>query len=81
MTRNQYIASRGNHLGIAYEYYKEKFVEGKHSPFLSLQEFSNFFMMWTGAQEAVNTAILYYDAKFEIIRITDVKTGYEIKVT
>jgi hypothetical protein len=81
MTREYYISIRNvNQFPIVYEYYKEHFDEKKHSPFLDPERFSQFFRLWPLAQDALHIALSHYDIKFEVMKITNVKTGAEIGI-
>ena len=72
MTRAYYLEMRkGDPLFIVYEYYKENFDSGKHNYFLRIEEFVQFFFMWSGARKAINDVLKYYDNKFTIVTLTD----------
>ncbi len=79
MTREEYIDSRNRGTGLpVYEYYKEKIKETKHD-LKSAQEFFQFFQSWPFGNEVAQEALKYYDDKFEVVKIEDLKSGNVIK--
>ena len=76
MTKEKYLEIRGDNAQILYSFYKENI---KNQPMLSIEQFVPFMQMWPLAQQSLEKVISYYDATFEIMTITDIKTGNVIK--
>jgi len=69
MEREHYIQLRNNqHLDYLYDYYKLKFDEKKHSPFLGQEEFFHNIQRWPNFRGAIETASEYYDCYFNILK-------------
>jgi hypothetical protein len=78
MNRETYLLYRTNNTPEPlYEYYKENYKEGK--PFLDLVTFFQAMQLWEHSIEVFHNVMRYYDIKFNIIIITDIKTGRIIK--
>lgn len=78
MDRTQYIQYRlKNSPDPMYEYYKEKY---KGDNPLDPMTFFGALRMWPHAQEAFQRVINEYDARFELMFISDVKTGRIINI-
>lgn len=71
MTREQYIQIKTHQpVGIVYEYYREHLNANKHK-MLSAQEFFTFVQMWASLDELFKKVSSYYDAKFNIVTLSD----------
>lgn len=77
MKREEYINFRTkNSPEPLYEYYKE---HHKGGILLAIGDFFKAMQMWPHAVEAFNRVIRFYDEKFEVMTITNVKTGQLLK--
>lgn len=71
MNREQYLIFRTNNTPEPlYEFYKENI--GSH-PLLNVGDFFRAMQAWPHNMEAYSNVLLYYDIKFEIVKITDKK--------
>lgn len=85
MTEEHYKKIRtsnlANPLQVLYIYYQDETNEQVEPAF-----FVQSFQQWLGTQmgmpmqEGVSTLIKYYDAKFNVTRLQDVKTGKILKI-
>jgi len=72
MTREQYLMyKKSGHSDYLYEYYKENFQNAKNAIFLSAEEFFKYFQFWPESMPVFQIITAFYDAKFNIVRITD----------
>lgn len=80
MTKEEYLIHRvNNHFGdIVYEFYKERFNVKKHNPFLSHQDVIKFLNLLGMVDMAITRAIVYYEEKWSIVKVTD-SSGIIIK--
>ena len=70
MNRELYIRLRNDqHLDYLYDYYKLKFDEKKHKPFLNPDEFFHSIQKWPNFRGAIEVASEYYDCYFNIISL------------
>ncbi len=77
MDRITYLNYRTNNNPlIMYEYYKENY---KGDNPLDLEIFGQILRLWPHAQEAYRRVLTHYDQKFELMIISDLKTGNIIK--
>ena len=80
MTREQYIQMRNTGSPEPlYTYYKENWKKERDKFMLNMQEFINFFRMWPEAQTVYDNIMAYYDHKFEVFKVQDLRTGDIIK--
>jgi len=80
MTRELYVKLRNaGSMEPMYEYYTEQWKKGTHEFMLNFVDFVNFFRMWPEAQIVYNNIMTYYDHKFKIMFVQDLKTGNIIK--
>lgn len=80
MTREQYIEHRNaNSLEPLYLYYVQEWERIKKGTFLNPFDFTNFFKMWPEANIVYNNIMAYYDCKFEVFALQDLRTGNIIK--
>lgn len=79
MNREQYIIWRSSrNINILYEWYKEAW-KPEIGEFLDPRSFSQHIMEWPGISSAYEYVTSVYDAKFNIIRVMDLKSGEIIK--
>lgn len=72
ITKEQYIQIKSvQPIGIVYEYYKEHLDVKKHK-MLGAQEFFTFVQMWGSLDELFKKVSSHYDAKFNIVTLSDV---------
>ncbi len=78
MEKDDYLRLRatGDNIQIAYQYY----IEHCKKDCKNQTDFIMYFSTWFGATDAIKTAIEYYDIKFEIMYVTDLKTNQIIRV-
>lgn len=79
MSREDYIKYRNaNSPEPMYEYYKENHKGDKP---LTMGDFFQAMQMWPNAVQAFNYVLREYDVKFEVMVVSDLKTGRMIKYT
>jgi len=80
MLKGEYLRLRENNsIELLYEYYTERFDEKKHK-YLSPEIFFQTIVQWPPIRDVYKNVIAYYDAKFEIMKLEDLKTGYLFKI-
>jgi len=80
MKREEYIEMRNDDsLEPIYEAYKEGWKAEREKFMLNFEEFVSFFRIWPEAQQVYFNIMSYYDIKFTIIKLEDLKTGNIIK--
>ena len=80
MERNEYLKLRENNsIELFYEYYKEKVDRNKHR-FLEADEFFQSIVRWPPVNDVYGAVLAYYDVKFNVMKVEDVKTGELLKV-
>ena len=79
MTKQHYLALRqANPSALIYEKYKENHNPSKHGRLMSSQELLTFLPMWRNPNDILQSVIEEYDARFDVMHITD-KNGKYIK--
>lgn len=77
MDRETYIKYRNENSSIPlYEYYKENHKTGT---LLDMGDFFKIIQMWPSSMEAFTKVLREYDIKFEVMTVSNVKTGQIIK--
>lgn len=80
LTRESYLQMRNNgSIEPFYEYYKENWTKEKHIFFLDSEQFFQAMNLWPRAQEKFGNVLDYYDHKFTVQKVQDLKTGQIIK--
>jgi hypothetical protein len=74
-TKQEYIDRllENNHIAIAYSMYCEKFDKSKHSKLMNFAEFMIYINSWEFIEMALIRSIQYYDNKFTVLRVQDLK--------
>lgn len=79
MSREEYILQRTHgKFDYLYEFYKEAY-NPKMGNFLEKESFLAFIGLWPGANQALQDVTQYYDHKFVIGKLIDLKTNNIIK--
>lgn len=71
MTREEYLVLRRNHPALLYKVYSERHNPSKHGRLLNPQELLTFLPMWANPHDIIMEITQEYDAKFELIHISD----------
>lgn len=78
MTREQYIAYRNAGApDPLYHFYLEN--RNKEKDLLNIEDFFMYIQRWPPAQEAFYRVVAEYDVKFQVLKLSDLKTGEIIK--
>lgn len=74
-TKQEYInrLMEGNQVAIMYSMYCEKYNDKKHGKLLNLGEFMSYIYLWEFVDTALTRSLQYYDNKFNVIVVKDLK--------
>jgi len=78
MTKERYLGYRNEGApDPLYYFYLEH--RNKDKDLLGIEDFFMYIQQWPFAQDAFNTVMTTYDVKFNVLKVTDLRTGNIIK--
>jgi hypothetical protein len=65
MTKEVYKQNENNLSFLLYQYYIEKFDNGKHKPLLNQEQLLSFLPIWGSVGDIMKMVVNYYKEKFK----------------
>ena len=65
MTKEVYKQNENNLSFLLYQYYIEKFDNGKHKPLLNQEQLLSFLPIWGNVKDIMKMVVNYYKEKFK----------------
>lgn len=80
MKKEEYLHYRNNNsLEPLYEYYKENWNDKRDRFFLNIMDFMESFRFWPESTMVYHNVMAYYDVKFTVMKVENLKTGQIIR--